>query len=107
MLKGYFEAFTESPEMVAIGRRALALGWSIVVDQQEDGTLSLCMEHYSGRFVRNFPSFALRHDDDVLCWTARCTEVIDDLEHSKWGQYEGWEKDLPEHCKEIRRTLGK
>ena len=107
MIKGYFAAFTESPEMIAVGRRALALGWSIVVEQEKDGFLSLSLEHYTERYHRTYPTFVLRNDNDVKYWTKRCAEEVEELERTKWGQYEGWEKDLPKHCQEIRRTLGK
>jgi hypothetical protein len=107
MIKGYFAAFTESPEMIAIGRRALALGWSVVVEQQKDGTLSLSLEHYTKHYRHTYPDFALRDGGDVKRWTKRCAAEVEELDRTKWGQYEGWEKDLPKHCQEIRRTLGK
>lgn len=97
-----FATLKQSSELSAVGRRALALGWTIALER-EGNVARLIMRHYTQHYTKEYPSFSLLKDDDVRRWIDRCAAEVDELDRTKWGQYEGWEQDLPKHCQEARR----
>ena len=99
--EGLYEAFAKSSELASIGRLALGLGWTIVLERNEDVT-KLSMRHYTQLHVKEYPSFSLMKNDDIRRWIKQCDEDVEGLEQTKWGQYSGWDMDLPPHCREAR-----
>jgi len=65
--EGLYEAFAQSSELASIGRLALGLGWTIVLERNAY-VPKLSMRYYTQRYTKEYPSFSLKTYEDMSRW---------------------------------------
>lgn len=62
--EGLYAQFAESSELANIGRLALGLGWTIVLERNAY-VAKLSMRHYTQHYTKEYPSFSLNAYEDI------------------------------------------
>lgn len=88
----------DSHKFAELERRANKIGFDLFVEQE-----SIIMRYYNGKYESRLDNVTLVKPLDLDRWLEILDGHIAWYEKSCWGQYPGWEKDLPNKYKNLRK----
>jgi hypothetical protein len=87
----------ESRRFAELERRANKIGFDLFVEKE-----TVVMRYYNLRYESRIGNIVLSELYDVNRWLDILEKHIAWYEKSKWGQYPGWDQELPDKYKNLK-----